>query len=75
LSEVGGGSVHTVHVFGDGPDRAQGCGTPGREVTFVVDSQAMGPTAVWDNDRVHELILTPDESWMVYMPLVIRHHY
>jgi hypothetical protein len=74
LSEVGGGLVYAIHVFGDGPDRAQGCGMPGDEVSFMVDSQAMGPTIVWDNDRVHELILTPEESWTVYLPLVIRHH-
>ena len=69
---MGGGLVYAVHVFGDGPDRAQGCGMPGDEVSFMVDSQAMEPTTLWDSDRVHELILTPEESWTVYLPLVMR---
>jgi hypothetical protein len=70
--EVSGEVVYSVNVFADGPGGAAGCGAPGRDVRFQVDSQVMEPAAAWDNGRVWELTLSPAFQYRVYLPLVLR---
>jgi hypothetical protein len=72
LLEIGGEVVYSVHVFGDGPELAAGCGTPGQKVAFKVDSQAMEPIAAWNNNEVWQLDLSPSEERIIYLPLVMR---
>jgi hypothetical protein len=64
--------VYSVHVFGDGPELAAGCGTPGQKVAFKVDSQAMEPIAAWNNERVWQLDLRHSEKRIIYLPLIMR---
>jgi hypothetical protein len=69
LTDVAGYGVAYVV---DAPADAElaGCGAPGREVSFRVGTEAMVPTAAWDNSQVRELPLGP--PWRVYLPLVER---
>jgi hypothetical protein len=67
--EVEGQVVYAVDVQPDWTE-APGCGAPGRQVSFQVDSQMMTPTAAWDNGRLHELALRP--GWRIYLPLILR---
>jgi len=50
--------VYSIHVEADWA-AAPGCGTPGREIRFVVDAYPMQPLALWDNTQIHELNLSP----------------
>jgi hypothetical protein len=70
--EVNGEVVYSVNVFADGPGGAAGYGAPGREVTFEIGSQVMGTTAIWDNSRVWELVLSPTFQHRIYLPLVLK---
>jgi hypothetical protein len=72
---VGGQVVYAINVLaeGDGEDdrgTAAGCGAPGREVTFRVDSRLMEPRVAWDISRLWEVTLQP--GWPVYLPLVVK---
>jgi uncharacterized repeat protein (TIGR01451 family) len=58
--EVDGQLVYSVNVFPDGPGGRTGCGTPDQRITFRVNSQAVVPTTVWNNDRVWKLALSSD---------------
>jgi hypothetical protein len=64
--------VYAVHVLADGPGGAAGCGSPGDEIVFEVDGQAMTPRPAWDNNRVRRLPLEPDTGYEIYLPLVMR---
>jgi hypothetical protein len=72
---VGEQVVYAVNVLAEGDDEndrgtAAGCGAPGREVTFVVDSQLMVPRSAWDISQLWEVTLQP--GWPVYLPLVVK---
>jgi hypothetical protein len=72
---VGEQVVYAINVLaeGDGEDdrgTAAGCGAPGRDVTFRVDSRLMVPRVAWDISRLWEVTLQP--SWAVCLPLVVR---
>ena len=42
--------VYSVKVLADGDGVAEGCGAPGKQMTFKVGSTSMATTAIW-NDR------------------------
>ena len=72
---VGGQVVYAINVLAEGDgegDRgtAVGCGAPGREVTFQVDSQSMASRAAWDISQLWEVTLQP--RWGVYLPFIIK---
>jgi hypothetical protein len=71
---VGGQVVYSINVLADGPGGAAGCGQRGRAVTFRVGSQLMGPTAAWNDSRLWDLPLSPDEERHIYLPLVLKNH-
>ncbi len=59
----------------DGFGGDAGCGAPGREVRFELDSWGVVHTALWNNDRVWKLALdgpasAPEHN--VYLPLVLK---
>ncbi|MBN1246021.1 MAG: VCBS repeat-containing protein [Anaerolineae bacterium] len=50
--------VYSVNVMADG-EEADGCGAPGRPVTFQVDGLNMAPSGSWTNLQVQELDISP----------------
>ena len=70
--EVEGQVVYSVNVQPDW-EEAPGCGTPGRQVTFQVDSLAMSPAAAWDSRRLWQLDLEPAlDQRDLYLPLILK---
>jgi hypothetical protein len=63
------GVAYVVDVMADDGGAWVGCGAPGREVVFRVDSQEVAPIALWNNDQVWELTLRPPGQ--IYLPLVL----
>jgi len=64
--------VYAVHVVAEDGGTV-GCGAPGREVTFHVDSQVITSTVPWDSCRPREApIFLSEPSWSIYLPLVVR---
>jgi len=49
-------------------EEVEGCGAPGRGVTFRVGGRAMAPTAVWDTRQVWLLSLQPASQ--LFLPLI-----
>jgi hypothetical protein len=70
----GGEVVYTVDVEGDNNGVLPGCGQTGKGATLYVADQRMGPVGQWDNTRLAELNLTPNNQpeQYVYLPLVRR---
>jgi len=67
-----GNPVFSLNVLAEEGGPA-GCGAPGRQVTFRVDSQVLSPTVAWDNRRPREVPLQiAGPVAEVYLPLVIK---
>jgi hypothetical protein len=62
--------VYSINVFADGPGGFNGCGAPGRSVTFKVSTRAMSTSHAWDNSRLWQLPLLSD--YRIYLPVVRR---
>jgi hypothetical protein len=67
----GGQVVYAIKVLAAGAGAAQGCGLPGKPVSFRVNGQVAYTAATWDNEQVFELplALTP---FKVFLPFVLR---
>ncbi len=72
--DVGGQIMYAINVLAEGPGVAAGCGIIGRQVTFQVNSTAMMPSAIWDDNHTSELALWPDLGLdeRLWVPLVIK---
>jgi hypothetical protein len=71
--EVDGQVIYVVDVWADEPGMAEGCGAPGRTVTFQVGEHMLATTAAWDNSQSWELTLQSEQQQqLVYLPLLMR---
>jgi len=68
----GYGLAYVVDVPAEDWGDDAGCGAPGRRVSFQVGPCTMFTTAEWDNNRLHELSLSPGPQQHIYLPLVMR---
>lgn len=68
--QVGEHVVYAVNVLAEGTD-SDGCGAPGKSVTFQVDGQVMEPLATWDDRKVWEVALRL--GGRIYLPLILKH--
>jgi hypothetical protein len=72
VQQVRGQSVYAINVAAEagGPS---GCGTPGREITFVVGSETIDGTAAWDDGRPRRFPLYVGEpNFRLYLPGVLK---
>jgi hypothetical protein len=70
--EIDGHVMYAIDVFAYDSGSAAGCGAPGRRVTFWVGGQFMAPRAIWSDERLWELPLTPGLRQHLYLPLVVK---
>jgi hypothetical protein len=73
--EADGKIVYAIDVSANEAGIAEGCGTPGSSVTFVVGEKTLATLAAWDNTQPHELSLQStivQNGSSIYLPLVIR---
>jgi hypothetical protein len=69
---VGAQLMYIVKVWAEGPGTSNGCGAPGRTVTFTVNGQVMYQSASWDNGQAHLLHLAPYALNLWYFPVIRR---
>jgi hypothetical protein len=67
--DIDGQIVFAIDVLADDFDTAAGCGAPGRKITFHVGSEVLAPSALWNNDQVHEW---PLQRVRIYLPLLMK---
>ena len=48
------------------------CGTPGATITFEVAGQLMAQSAVWDNNQLWNVTLSPGALQQLFLPLMRR---
>jgi hypothetical protein len=70
--EEDGVAVYAIDVLADDGREAAGCGVPGRIVAFSIESFAMETTAVWSNERLGHLPLSPVSRYEIYLPMITR---
>jgi hypothetical protein len=70
--DIGGQVVYVLSVLAD--DQVDGCGDPGQTVSFLVNTQPMAPTVLWNNGRLRELPLSPVQvfDYTIYLPIILR---
>jgi hypothetical protein len=74
--QINGEIVYVVDVAARDDGALNGCGAPGRTVTFTIGEETLATTADWDNNDVHALALSVDNSvddvadFHFYLPLL-----
>jgi len=68
--EVEGQVVFVVKVLADDGGAAQGCGVPGRRVTFQLDGQPFGASLPWATEQVYDVFAVT--QYLLYLPWIVR---
>ena len=62
--------VYAINVFAENPAQPNGCGMPGKTITFTLNGQKVAPSALWNPEAAWELTLNADSQ--LFLPAIFR---